>query len=135
MVRLNQNEINQKQLEKLFSQLAAVVSPKDSHRAASVLSELLGKEERIMIAKRLATVFLLTEGMSRYKIGQTLKLSQSTVDHINEKLACGRYDTILRRVSKTKTNYFAILETLDDILHLGGILPHYNGLDRYRGMR
>lgn len=132
MVRLNKNTLNQKQIDNLFLQLAKVIAPSDSTKAKLVLSELLGSEERIMLAKRLAAVILLAEGTSRYRVSQILKLSQSTVDAIYTKIELGRFNTVLKKVARTKKDYFAFLNTLDAILHLGGILPHYNGLDRYR---
>jgi len=134
MVHLNNNNLNKRQLSDLFIQLASTIAPKDSQRANDTLTELLGTEERIMIAKRLAVVVLLIEGASQYKIGNLLKLSQSTIAHISEKLADGHYKVTLNNISKTKKDYFAFLNTLDSILHLGGILPHYNGLDRYRSL-
>jgi uncharacterized protein YerC len=132
MVRLNRNALSKKQLDDLFTQFAKAVSPKDFKHTDLVLTELLGKEERIMLAKRFAVVAMLVEGVSMYKIGQLLKLSQSTVEHISKKLQNGHFDYMLKKISKTKKDYFAFLDTLDNILHLGGILPHYNGLDRYR---
>ncbi len=134
MVHLNQNNLSKKQLDDLFTQLSSTIAPADQQRAGCILTELLGIEERIMIAKRLAAVGLLAEGASQYKIGNLLKLSQSTIAHINEKLESGQYNVTLKNVSKTKKDYFTFLNTLDNILHLGGILPHYNGLDRYRGI-
>ncbi len=133
MVRLNKNQLTPKQIENLLFQLAKTVAPKDCPRTASVLHELLGNEEQIMVAKRVATIVLLAEGYSAYKISHLLKLSKSTVATISQKMERGEYQTVLESLGKTKKNYFAILEAIDSILHLGGILPHYNGLDRYRG--
>lgn len=132
MVRLNKNKLTQAQLEKLFSQFSNVVAPHDQQHADCVLTELLGKEERIMVAKRLAAAILLVEGLSMYKISQVLKLSQSTVGHIASKISSGQFDHTLSQISKTKEDYFSLLTLLDSILHLGGALPHYNGLDRYK---
>lgn len=134
MVRLNQNVLDQQQLDGLFRQLSTEVAPHDPNRADQVLTEVLGTEERIMIAKRLAVVVLLVEGTSMYKIGKLLKLSQTTVEHLSKRLEDGHFDKTLNNVAKTKKDYFAFLDTLDNILHLGGLLPHYNGLDRYRNL-
>jgi DNA-binding NarL/FixJ family response regulator len=135
MVRLNKNFLDQKQINDLILQLAKVISPSDYSHTNVILSELLGNEERIMFAKRLAVVILLTEGTSRYKVSQILKLSQSTVEKTAKKMEEGHFDTVLKKVGRTKKDYFAFLDTLDSILHLGGILPHYNGLDRYKAIR
>jgi uncharacterized protein YerC len=135
MVRLNKNLLTDQQFEQLFIQFIRIVDPKKSAPVGGVLREILGKEERIMIAKRLATIVLLLEGKSLYSIAHTLKISPTTAEKIKRHLDDGSYTTILSRLSKSKRNYFAILDTIDSILHLGGILPHYNGLDRYKNIR
>ncbi len=132
MVHLNQNQLSAAQLNDLFAQLSNLLQ--DNPTSSQCLSELLGTEERIMLAKRLAIIILLVENVSLYKISRTVKVSPATALDIKQKLADGHYQTILATFGKNKRNYFSILETIDTILHLGGILPHYNGLDRYRGV-
>lgn len=134
MVRLNKNLLTEQQFEQLFIQFVRILDPNKSMSADGVLREILGEEERIMIAKRLATIVLLLEGKSLYNIATTLKISPSTAEKIKRHLDDGDYETILSRLGKSKRNYFAILDTIDSILHLGGILPHYNGLDRYKNI-
>jgi len=135
MVRLNRNALDRKKIDALFGQLATAIAPSDAKHANKLLTELLGREERIMLAKRLAAIVLLAKGVSRYKISRTLKLSQSTVEHILRKSRNGHFNTTLKTVSRTKKDYLAFLDTLDNILHLGGILLHYSGSDRYRSVR
>lgn len=132
MVRLNKNVLSKKQLDDLFQQFSSAISPDSPRHVDNVLTELLGSEERIMLAKRLAAVVLLVEGTSMYKTGKLLKLSQSTVEQLSRKLKKGHFDYTLDRISQTNKSYFAFLETLDSVLSLGGILPHYNGLGRYK---
>jgi uncharacterized protein YerC len=132
MVRINKNYIEPKELEKLFQQCAYVLSPSDTKHTQRVLQELLGFEERITIAKRIATIMLLLENVSNYKISLHLKLSQSTVAATQTKLDAGHYSAILTTLGKDKIDYFKMLSALDSILHLGGILPHYNGIDRHK---
>jgi uncharacterized protein YerC len=132
MVRINKNNLDSTELEKLFKQCAYILAPKEAKHAHLVLQEILGYEERVTMAKRVAVIVLLVEDVSNYKIGLHLKLSQSTVATIAKKLQSGEYSTILTTLGKNKTDYFKILDTLDSILHLGGILPHYNGIDRYK---
>lgn len=135
MVHLNRNTLSEQQLNNLYLQFSSTVAPHNHQHAERILTELLGQEERVMIAKRLAVAVLLVEGTSKYKISRVLKLSESTIEKIAQKLKQGRFDYTLNKVSKTKKDYFAFLSTLDSILHLGGILPHYNGLDRYKHLR
>lgn len=132
MVRINRNTLDQQMLKQLLTQCAFVVSPQQPSHAQTVLGELLGYEEQVTVAKRVACIVLLVEGISPYKISRHVKLSQSTVANIHNRLLNNQYRTILQLLGKNKTDYFHILKTLDSILHLGGILPHYNGLNRYK---
>lgn len=132
MVRLNKTSLRTKQVQDLLEQLAKVFAPQGAQHAHRVLTEILGTEEQIMLAKRLAVIILLSEGFSSSKISHTIKLSKSTVAHIAFKLDRGDYHAVLKSLGKSKKNYFAVLEAIDQILHLGGMLPHYNGLDRYK---
>lgn len=134
MVHLNKNQLQDGQIDKLFTQLAHIIEPKRSSHVDNILTEILGREEKIMIGKRLAVIILASEGMSAYKISRTLKLSESTVSVIIKRLEQNEYDTIEKALGRSKRDYFTILSTLDNILHLGGILPHYNGLERYSNL-
>ncbi len=132
MVRLNKHQLSPTQLKQLYSQFNRLLS--EQKEAGVILEELLGPEERIMIAKRLSILILLLEGMSLYKISRLLKVSPTTAERVKLQLEEGVYDTIVGLLGKNKQSYFSILETLDAVLHLGGILPHYNGIERYRGI-
>lgn len=85
-----------------------------------------------MLAKRLAVIILLVEGRSLYSVAKMLKVSPVTAKKIKRGLERGAYDHILKVLGKSKKDYFVILKTLDAVLSLGGILPHYNGLSRYQ---
>lgn len=125
MVRLNKNLLTDQQLDNLFSQFAKLLNKKDHAEADDILREILGPEERIMIAKRLAIVVLLLEEQSLYSISRNLKISTATAGRIKLEIDNGRYQNILDKLGKSKVDYFAILDAIDSILHLGGILPHY----------
>lgn len=130
MVRLNKNTLTEKQLNNLFKQFVTIVAPKQPTESTRILKEILGSEEQIMIAKRIAIIVLLLEGKSLYAISNMLKISPSTAEKVQNNLANDCYEAIIQRLHHSKKDYFAILNTIDSILHLGGILPHYNGPDR-----
>ncbi|MFT5849781.1 MAG: hypothetical protein ACI9H6_000600 [Patiriisocius sp.] len=134
MVRLNKNQLDVKQLNALFVQLSETFGKASVPDANYLLTELLGNEERIMLAKRLATVVLLLEGTSLYKTSRVLKISPATAQKIQRQINNNSFTYIVKALGKNKKDYFIILRTLDSILHLGGTLPHYNGMDRYKGL-
>src|SRR3989344_7439228 len=66
------------------------------------VEELLTPTERIMLAKRLAIVYMLAEGRSYYRIVKTLGVSISTVKRLHEQVLKGRYTAIERGFKKEK---------------------------------
>lgn len=125
MVRVSRNRLGQKELDKLFDQLNHTVGKLSQRQSEQFLTDLLGQEEKIVLAKRLAAIVMLTEGQSLYKVSETLKISTSTARNFQLKLQTGRYQRLLSVIQKNKIHYLELLDTLDSILHLGGILPHY----------
>jgi len=134
MVRVNRHSLKSKDLESLFYQFDIFLNALDKSATGTFLNELLGREERLTYAKRLAAIILLSEGASDYKTAQVLKLSPTTTGKISNKMRTGGYDDILFLLKKNKKNYTNILKIIDQVLHLNDILPHYNGLDRYRNI-
>jgi uncharacterized protein YerC len=132
MVRVNKHQLSEKQLYTLYGQFDEIQSSLSQVETSDFLNELLGPEERMVIAKRLLIIVLLLEGKTLYFIADQLHISPATAAKIKNRLDNGAYDSIVRSLGKNKRKYGAILDTIDSMLHLGGILPHYNGIDRYR---
>jgi uncharacterized protein YerC len=132
MVRLNKSNLTQTQLDKLFKQLSIFLSKRSPQLTHTYLKELLGPEERIMLAKRLACIILLHEECTPFHIAKTLKMSSSTVASIDERMKLGRYDAILIALKKSKLDYIKILKVIESIVSFGGLVPSKAGLDRYK---
>jgi uncharacterized protein YerC len=132
MVRLNRYELDETQRKKLLDELSKAISLVQPGQTDQFLSELLGFEERVMIAKRLAIIVLLLEEYSLYEIGKLLKVSPTTAHSLKLKLDSGELDCIVKEISKNKNVYIDLFEALDSILHLGGILPRYKAYRRKR---
>ena len=88
-----------------------------------------------MLAKRLAGIIMLREGQTIYRTAQVLHLSTSTVTRLFQQLQQGDFAHIVTLFKKEKTDYLKFLDIIDTILHAGGIMPHRNGLERYRGLK
>jgi hypothetical protein len=134
MVRVNRNELSQKELAPLLRRFDATLAKLDSRGTTLLLDELLGKEERLTFAKRLAAIVLIIEGYSEYKTSRLLKLSPTTTGIVAQKIKAGGYTRTISLLRKKKSDYLTLLETIDSILHLGGFLKHRTGLDRYRNL-
>jgi uncharacterized protein YerC len=125
MVHISKNVLSEKQLKGLFQQLHAVLGKLKAEEIGSFLDCFLGPEEKIVLAKRLAAIIMLAHYQSTHKVVNTLHISSSTADLIRRRLAEGTYDPLLRTLREKKKRYIEVLETIDSILHLGGLLPHY----------
>lgn len=134
MAHIAKEQLSQEQLDTLFSQLHTTLGETSSKQVGLFLHELLGPEERIMLAKRLGVIVMLSRGSSLYKTAQALKVSTATAGKIQERLNRNEYVHLLKLLKKNKKQYIDLLQTLDSILHLGGILPHYNGMERYKNL-
>lgn len=73
---------SQQILNSLFFVLADI---KNKNQVTSFLDALLSNTEKLMLAKRLAAVYLLEERISEEKISQALNLTQATVSKIKLK--------------------------------------------------
>ncbi len=135
MVRINKNLLPAKNIKSLNKQLDTVLGELAPDKISVFLNGLIGPEERLMLAKRLAVIVMLKEGYSSYRIAETLKLSQSTIKNIQARRSGDAYVEVTKTLKNHLEVYIAILEVVDSLLHAGGIIPHRVGLDRYKGIR
>ena len=135
MTNISKKQLPKKELDRLFAQLNTVIGRLKGDSVNDFLQDLLGPEERIMIAKRFAIIVLLAENYSTYRIAQKMKVSTSTVENLRQKQENGEYDHLLTILCHDKVTFLEVWATLDSALHLGGLLPHRIGLDRYRSFK
>jgi len=80
MARISRRPIKEEILQKVFALFFEIVGKKTNLRDfKSVISEILSPVERIMIAKRVAIVYLLLKGIDQRSISNVLKVSNATV--------------------------------------------------------
>lgn len=119
MVRVSNIKLQEKTLRKLQTRfadsIASVTKPQD---ASLFLQELLGPEEQLMLAKRLATIYMLAEGVSGYRIGQVLGLSTSTVNHMRDMFHKEAYVTIVKNYTHVQ-NHSDFWDDIEVLLRLG----------------
>ena len=125
MVNISKQVLGEKELGKLFAQLNQTIGKLTPKQTGIFLEDFLGKEEQIMLAKRLAAILMLHHKQSLYAVAKTLKISSAAADNFQRKLDTGVYDGMVATLKKNKSEYIELLEAVDSILHLGGLLPHY----------
>jgi uncharacterized protein YerC len=107
MARIAKKQLSQAHLDTLFIQLHTVLSNSSPKQVGSFLHELLGREERIMLAKRLAVIVMLSHGNSLYKTAQTLQVSTATAGKMQERLQRNDYTQLLTLLKKIKNSTIA----------------------------
>lgn len=109
--------------------LLFVVNARDKRTSAACLRALLSATERLMLAKRLAAVMMLAEGVAPFRVHRLLRLSTSTVARFQEDITCGRFDFVTAQTHKSsrRKQFWKDLETL---LAIG--MPPIVGRGRWR---
>ncbi len=119
MVRISKSRLRPSQLKKLYIRLSKTISLLDKSEANLFLDELLGEEEKIMIAKRFAAIVMLMEKNSNYKIAQMLHMSPNTVRLLDIKFNNGEYTSMEKMFKRNKKEYEDFWETLESVLRFG----------------
>ncbi len=130
MVQISKSPLSKSDEIALFIQLTRLFSKKSDTEMQGILSDLLGYEEKLMLAKRFAIVVLLWKKQSIYSIAKIVHVSTSTVARIHQNYHMDAYMNIIEALDKRNPSIMAILKSIDDVLHLGGILPHYGETHR-----
>lgn len=84
MVRITPFHLKPETYNKLFDIFYEVVGNKDREEFNQIFFELLSPAERIMIAKRIAIIYLLMKNIDYLMICQVLKVSNSTVSKFKQ---------------------------------------------------
>lgn len=89
----------ERELNALLEYVLGHLKPEEAKR---LLSSLLSDTERLMLAKRIATVFLLEENLPESQIAETLKLTPDTISKISLMLETSKGQGFKVAVSKMK---------------------------------
>jgi uncharacterized protein YerC len=121
MPHVSRKKLKKKTLKKINAELLAVLNlAKNKHEFASLFYELITRTEKIMLAKRLAIILMLSKDIPQHRIVKALKVSPSTVAKMSLKLQIGKYKSVLKLSSKQG---FGVLEFLEFMLSGAGMMP------------
>jgi uncharacterized protein YerC len=118
MPHISKKELEPYVREEIEAQLLRAFSNVQKKESQEVLEELLTETERLMIAKRLATIRMLQKDYSYYRIEQSLGISVSTSKRLHEQLLAGTFPTIEKQASRSREQA-ALLKTIETILRAG----------------
>ena len=80
MTRISRIPVDDEVLEKLYLLMYEVVSSIDEEEEFSaIINELLSPTEKIMVAKRVAIIYLLMKKIDYFNISNVLKVSSTTI--------------------------------------------------------
>ena len=91
MPHISKRKPDAKTVADLENYLLSIMNKAGSKTRLRIFGELLTETEKIMLAKRLAIIFLVRKGLSPYKISELLKISPSTVERFEKSIEFGRY--------------------------------------------
>lgn len=121
MPHVSKKKLKPETFNKIFKKLVSVLTKAQNKKQfIPVLEELLTETEKIMLAKRLAIVLALLNGIPQHRIVEVLLVSPSTVARISLQIEKGKYDSIESISAKEKVDLEKIIWLL---LTAGGILP------------
>jgi uncharacterized protein YerC len=126
MARLSKNKLTEEHQQELLLQLTSTIGWVNKNLAKDFLSEFFGKEEKVMLAKRLAIIVLLNEKRPIHRIAEHLHTSETTVKNLKDRYDSGQFETTIRVITKNKVDYKKYIDLLDSILTVGGIMPYRN---------
>jgi uncharacterized protein YerC len=119
MVHISKDKLDDVLRNKLFNELVHFIAPKSKASAENILGDLLTKTEKVMLAKRLAAIFMISEKVSLYKTATRLKLSTSTVKRMYTSYSFGEYDRLLGELNRRKVEKEKFWELIELISRAG----------------
>lgn len=113
MSQVSKKKLKRGDFEKIYDQMIRIFgktgSKKDSEK---FLNEFLFTTEKIMLAKRLALIFMITEKIPDRKIAEMLSVSTSTIGRFIDKYNAGDFNYISSLISKNKSSFWDIFGIL-----------------------
>lgn len=119
MTNVSKKKLPEKEFDNLYKEFNVFIGALNVSASSAFFNDLLGKEEKVMLVKRLAAVMMFIEGNSSYRVWQLLQLSPSTAEKIRLDYERGRYTRIEKLFKKRSHDYQKFWETLEVILNAG----------------
>lgn len=128
MPHISSKKLKKETLNKLYNEFGkAFEKSAKKSKTKFFLGDLLTRTEKIMLAKRFAVIYLLSQDVPHSYIAESLGMSYSTIFRMSLKYDIGKYASLLGTLEKEKTDMWKILEK---ILRAG--LPPRAGRGRWK---
>lgn len=120
MPHISKKFVNKEVFQKINSGLIFYLSKLSDKDSKLMVGELLTKTEKLMIAKRMAVICLLSDGTPQNEIYHMLKMSPSTIARLGLNLEMGKYNSFIKMIKRKKNEIF--WKNLGNLLR-GGLPP------------
>ena len=129
MPHISKRKLDEKYVQDLFLEIISVFE-KAGRRGElrQVLSQLITPTEKVMLAKRLAVINMLSQNIPIHDIAESLAMSPSTIDIMSLRFEIGSFSHVLESGLK-KTD---IVDIINMIQTVGGIMPPRSGKGRWK---
>ena len=119
MPHLSQHKLPKEVLDQINYQLFNLLlsSPNNKKLEIAGIEALFTNTEKVMLAKRLAAIILLSKGLSSYKVWKILKLSSATTRKLQLGVEKGRYKQLLHLIEKRRSKK-KLISDLDSLLRV-----------------
>lgn len=124
MPHISKKELDKEYSAHLYKDLLKIFEKTNSNK--KVASQFFTKTEKIMFAKRLGAILMLSKGFSVYSVSDSLHMSPSTINLMALRYEEGKYNTIIQSVQ----NNLNIWKLIDLISTAGGLMPAITGKRR-----
>jgi uncharacterized protein YerC len=103
MVHVSKKKVEEDIMLAMSDQLLSRVTRANTKKeSAALVRELLGSEERILIAKRIMVIVMLEYGYGSRSIADTLKVSTSTINRLKIDRLNGRFERLIQLIRDEK---------------------------------
>jgi len=113
MPHISSNKLKKEYLQKLYSEFRLTLEKSARKSWTKVfLSDFLTQTEKIMLAKRFAVIYLLSNDLPISYIAESLHMSPATISRMSLKYDIGKYSSILKIIEQDNKNIWNILEKI-----------------------
>ena len=128
MPHISSKKLKKETLNRLYNEFGKALEKSVQKSGTKFfIGDLLTKTEKIMLAKRFAIIYLLSQEIPVSYIAESLGVSYPTLSRMSLKYDIGKYTLLLRTLEKDKADIWEILEK---ILKAG--LPPRAGRGRWK---
>ena len=113
MPHISNKKISDESFLDIYNQLIVIFHTASQKRMLDMIfKEFLTPTEKVMLTKRLAIIYMISEGISIHYISEILLVSRSTVSRISLAHEIGKYRSIETIIKKNKESIWQSIENM-----------------------